>query len=55
MLPWVENERRLYGDTRLEWFTWLAEQIQQFNTTQRVPDAAYQEHRNWKPPARKSN
>ena len=55
MLPWVENERRLYGDTRLEWFTWLAEQIQQFNTTQRVPDAAYLEHRNWKPPARKSN
>ena len=28
MLSWVEDERRLYGDTRLEWFTWLAEQIQ---------------------------
>jgi hypothetical protein len=31
MLGWIEDERSLYGDTRLEWFTWLAEQIQQFN------------------------
>ena len=55
MLGWIEDERSLYGDTRLEWFTWLAEQIQQFNESQRVPKAAYVEHRNWKPPARKSN
>lgn len=54
MLPWVENERGLYGDTRLEWFTWLAERIQEFNSSQRVPKAAYLEHQNWKPPTRKA-
>jgi hypothetical protein len=54
MLPWIETERGLYGDTRLEWFTWLAQRIQQFNETQQVPAAAYLEHRDWTPPARKA-
>ena len=54
-LPLIEGERARFDNTRFEWFTWLAEQINKFNESQRVPDAAYLEHRDWAPPVRRKN
>jgi len=50
MLPWVEDERRLYGETRLEWFTWLAERIEEYNAAHdNHLRPAHIEYKDWKP------
>jgi hypothetical protein len=50
MLPWVEDERRLYGETRLEWFTWLAERIEVYNAAHdNNLRPAHIEYKDWKP------
>ena len=53
--PLIQGERDKFDNTRFEWFTWLADRIREFNDSQHVPEAAYLEHRNWKPPVRKPN
>jgi hypothetical protein len=50
MMPWVENERNLYGETRLEWFTWLADRINEYNVlNNNNVRGAHIEYKNWKP------
>jgi len=50
MKPWIETERQLYGETRLEWFTWLSDRIFQYNELQdHNLKAAHIEYKNWKP------
>ncbi len=51
MKPWIETERRLYGETRLEWFTWLSDRIFQYNElNDNNLKPAHIEYENWKPP-----
>ena len=51
MLPLIEDERRLYDGTRLEWFTWLAERINEYNKkNNNDAPPAHLEYKNWKPP-----
>lgn len=50
MLAWIENERSMYGETRLEWFTWLAEQINEYDAANdNNLQPAHIEYKNWKP------
>ena len=46
----ITSEREKYGETRLEWFSWLSDRFTQFNATQVVPEPAHIEHAQWVPP-----
>jgi len=52
-LQFIISERSLGGDTRFEWFTWLAERISEYETSSTPPKAAHLEYINWKPPTRR--
>jgi hypothetical protein len=43
-------DRASGGDTRFEWFTWLAERLAEFDAGGKSPQAAHIEHKDWKPP-----
>ena len=43
-------ERAKGGDTRFEWFTWLAERLEEFEDEEESPKAANIEYKDWKPP-----
>lgn len=49
MLPMIKDERKLYGETRLEWFTWLAERIGEFDEKNIDIKPAHIEYKDWKP------
>ena len=43
-------DRASGGDTRFEWFTWLAERLAEFDAGEESPQAAHIEYKDWKPP-----
>ena len=43
-------DRKSGGDTRFEWFTWLAERLEEYDEGSEAPQAAHIEYKDWKPP-----
>ena len=48
-LKLIDSDRRNGGDTRFEWFTWLAERLEEFDEEETAPQAAHLEYKDWKP------
>ncbi len=48
--PYILWERCQGGDARFEWFTWLAERIEEFDFQAATPQPAHLAYKDWKPP-----
>tara|TARA_B100000902_G_scaffold23515_3_gene28320 strand:+ start:4709 stop:5242 length:534 start_codon:yes stop_codon:yes gene_type:complete len=48
-LKLIDSDRKNGGDTRFEWFTWLAERLEEFDDGGAAPQAAHLEYKDWKP------
>ena len=43
-------DRKEGGDTRFEWFTWLAERLEEYDSGEDTPQAAHVKYKDWTPP-----
>ena len=48
--PLILSQRKTGGDTRFEWFTWLAERLAEYDSGEEPPLAAHIQHKDWLPP-----
>ena len=48
--PLILSQRRTGGDTRFEWFTWLAERLAEYDSGEEPPLAAHIQYKDWLPP-----
>ena len=51
--PLILSLRKSGGDTRFEWFTWLAERFSEYEEKSESTMAAHLQYKEWKPPSRK--
>ena len=51
--PLILSQRKTGGDTRFEWFTWLAEQFEEYERSVETPMAAHLQYKQWRPNPRK--
>ena len=48
--PLILSQRESGGDTRFEWFTWLAERFGEYEDNEQAPLAAHLQYKDWRPP-----